>query len=525
MNPLPPPVAPAPRSPFAGQRGAALWVYVVVIAVTALLTFGVLLLYQNIVTRKAEATQHVFRVVETDDSVVDPTIWGKNYPRQYDSYRRTVDTVRTRHGGSDGFQRLDEFPALRRIFAGYAFALDYREERGHAYMLHDQKETLRVTQRQQYGSCLHCHASTLNTYIEQGIKAGVPDTPAHWEEQIQKGFEVVCGMPFEEAVALVEHPVSCVDCHDGNNMNLRVSRPAFLTGIRELAKSDYATPHLPSIERWRKEGGSEQYDPNVLATRQEMRSLVCAQCHVEYHFKGEGRLVTYPWSKGLRVEQIEAYYDEAGFTDWTHAESGAKVLKAQHPEFELWSQGIHARSGVSRADCHMPYQREGATKVSNHHIRSPLLNVAAACQTCHRIPESELLARAEAVQDRNIALLHRSEEALVELIDALASARQGGAASEQLVEAQALQRKAQWRLDFVHAENSMGFHAPQEAARILGEAIDYARQGQIVLLQNDAARPAAATAAATPSPAEAVSEHAVMDRIAAATPPLPPADE
>jgi len=136
-----------------------------------------------------------------------------------------------------------------------------------------------------------------------------------------------------------------------------------------------------------------------MATRQEMRSLVCAQCHVEYYFKGAGKLVTYPWANGLRVEQIEAYYDETRFTDWTHKETGAPVLKAQHPEFETWSQGIHARSGVACADCHMPYVREGAIKVSSHHVRSPLLNIAQACQTCHRIPEAEIKARVEQIQD------------------------------------------------------------------------------------------------------------------------------
>jgi nitrite reductase (cytochrome c-552) len=139
-----------------------------------------------------------------------------------------------------------------------------------------------------------------------------------------------------------------------------------------------------------------------------MRSLVCAQCHVEYYFKGEGKIVTYPWSQGLKVEQMEEHYNKEGYSDWTHAGSGAKVLKAQHPEFELWSQGIHARSGVSCADCHMPYVRDGAIKVSNHHVRSPLLNVAQACQGCHRVPEAEITARALLVQDRNKALLTRS---------------------------------------------------------------------------------------------------------------------
>jgi nitrite reductase (cytochrome c-552) len=172
-----------------------------------------------------------------------------------------------------------------------------------------------------------------------------------------------------------------------------------------------------------------------------------------------------------------------------HKETGAPVLKAQHPEFEMWSQGIHARSGVACADCHMPYQREGAIKVSNHHVRSPMLNIAAACQTCHRIPETELKARVEIIQDRNRALLNRGQEALVALISGLADAQKSGAGDAQLAAARDLHRKAQWRLDFVYAENSMGFHASQEAARVLAEAIDYARQGQLALPK----------AAATPS--------------------------
>ena len=463
------------------RRGLATWVFVLLLAATAGGTFLILMLYQNIVARQAEATKDVFRVVEVSDQTIDPAIWGKNYPRQYDSYKRTVDTERTNHGGSEAFQHLDEDPVWRRLFAGYAFGVDYREERGHAYMLLDQRETERVKNYKQPGACLQCHASTLNLYIEQGIKAGVPAGKAHWEEQIQKGFEVVCAMPYSEASKMVEHPVSCIDCHDAENMNLRVNRPGFLNGIRALADSDYPTPHLPSIERWRRDGRQSRYEPNIHATRQELRSMVCAQCHVEYYFKGEGKLVTYPWQKGLKVEQIEAYYDEVKHVDFKNKESGAPILKAQHPEFEMWSQGIHARSGVSCSDCHMPYVREGAIKVSNHHVLSPLLNVAQACQTCHRVSEQEIKARALLVQDRNVALLNRGEQAVIGLMDAIAAAQKAGANDGQLKAARDLQRKAQWRLDFISAENSMGFHAPQEAARILAEAIDYARQGEIAV--------------------------------------------
>jgi nitrite reductase (cytochrome c-552) len=470
-------------SRLSDRRGLALWAYVLLLAAVAVATFGVLLLYQNIVARKAEATQHVFRVVEVDENTIDPAVWGKNYPRQYDSYRRTVDMERTKHGGSETFQKLDADPRWRTIFAGYAFSVDYRKARGHAYMLSDQDQTARVKPPfKQPGSCIQCHAAVLPIYIEQGLKAGAPAGPEHREEQLQKGFEVVCAMPYADARKLVSHPVTCIDCHEAATMNLRVSRPAFLNGIRALAASDAATPHLPSIERWRKDGRPGQYEPNTMATRQEMRSLVCAQCHVEYYFKGAGKLVTYPWANGLRVEQIDAYYDETRFTDWTHKETGAPVLKAQHPEFETWSQGIHARSGVACADCHMPYVREGAIKVSSHHVRSPLLNIAQACQTCHRIPEAEIKARVEQIQDRHEALLIRAEDAVVALIGALKDSAAHGATDEQLASARALQRKAQWRLDFVAAENSTGFHAPQESARTLGEAIDYARQGQVLLL-------------------------------------------
>jgi len=468
-------------SPLRSTRGVAVWAYVLLIAVVAAATFGVLLLYQNIVTRKAEATQNVFRVAAIDESTIDPAIWGKNYPRQYDSYRRTSEMERTKHGGSETFQKLDADPRWRTIFAGYAFSVDYRKYRGHAYMLSDQDQTARVKAPfKQPGSCLQCHASIIPAYIDQGIKAGAPAGSEHREEQIQKGFEAVCAMPYAEARKLVSHPVACIDCHEPATMNLRVSRPGFLNGIRALARSDYPTPHLPSIERWRKDGRAGEYDPDALATRQEMRSLVCGQCHVEYYFKGSGKLLTYPWSNGLRVEQIEAYYDAAQFTDWKHKETGASVLKAQHPEFETWSQGIHARSGVACADCHMPYVREGAIKVSSHHVRSPLLNIAQSCQTCHRVPEAELKSRVEAIQDRHEALLIRAEEAVVALIGAIKDAAARGVPDDKLAPARDLQRKAQWRLDFVAAENSTGFHAPQESARTLGEAIDYARQGQLL---------------------------------------------
>lgn len=457
-----------PPSPRWGRR----LLYPATFVGTAVSTVLVTALLMNIQERKEESKQHFVKLVELTEDTIDPAIWGQNFPRQYDSYKRTVDTQRTKHGGSEAFSRLEQDPRLKRFYAGYAFSIDFREERGHAFMLKDQEETERVKQTKQPGACLHCHSSVIPAYRKMG------------NGDVMKGFEIVCAMSYKEAHPLVHHAVSCIDCHDPQTMHLRVTRPGFLRGIQELAKSADPLPHLPSIERWRQSKRDKPYDVNAEATRQEMRSFVCGQCHVEYYFKGEGKLLTYPWHKGLKVEQIESYYDEEGFTDWTHAETGANMLKAQHPEFETWNQGIHARSGVSCADCHMPYKREGAVKISDHHVRSPLLNIARACETCHRQSETEILARVEQIQDRTKSLLNRAENAVVDLIDALKSARQRGVNEQKLAAAQALHRKAQFRMDIVASENSMGFHAPQETARILGEAIDYARQGQLSLAGN-----------------------------------------
>jgi nitrite reductase (cytochrome c-552) len=436
--------------------GTSKWTFIGVTAIVGAATVLVVGLLMSINERKREAEKHFFELTELTEQSIDPELWGKNFPRQYDAYKRTVDTARTRYGGSEAFQKLEADPGLRRIFAGYAFGVDYREERGHFFSLSDQDLTERTKKFKQPGACLQCHAGGMAEVYRQ---AGNGDLMA--------GFEKICAMPLTEARKLVSHPVACIDCHDPKTMQLRVTRPGFLNGIKAFKASQ----------------GTKDYDPNRHATRQEMRSFVCGQCHVEYYFKGEKKTVTYPWQNGLRVEQIESYYDEVGWKDWIHPETGSPVLKAQHPEFELWNQGIHSRSGVACADCHMPYKREGAIKISDHHVKSPLLNVSRACQQCHNYPEKEILDRAETIQKRTRDLMARAEAALLQMMDAIQAAKGRGVSEARLQEALALHRKAQWRLDFINAENSMGFHAPQEAARILAEAIDYARQGQLAAQQ------------------------------------------
>jgi len=438
----------------------------VVAAVAGLAAAGSAALLVNIFERKQEARNPFYRVVELTDEIEDPAVWGKNFPLQYDGYLRTVDQVRTRYGGSEAVprtptaadprsivaqSRLEEDVRLKKMWAGYAFSVDFREERGHAYMLADQTFTERQGAAKQPGTCMHCHASIYVPYKKLG--AG----------DIIAGFERMNPLPYAEARKLVTHPVACIDCHDSQTMQLRVTRPGFIEGIRALKAGQ----------------GVADFDVNRMATRQEMRAYVCGQCHVEYYFKGPEKRLVYPWSKGLKVENILAYYDEVGHKDWAHADTGAPVLKAQHPEFEMWNQGIHSRSGVACADCHMPYVRMGALKISDHHVRSPLLNVSRACQTCHKWPEEELKARAEGIQTRVHGLRDMAMDALVELIADLAGAQKGDAAD--LSKARDFQRRAQFYLDFVEAENSSGFHAPEEAERILAESVNFVRKGQLAL--------------------------------------------
>jgi nitrite reductase (cytochrome c-552) len=538
-----------------------------VAGVFALVAVGAAALLVNIAERKEQAKHAFVKVVEVGESDTDPAKWGQNWPREFDGYKRTAEPTSTKYGGAAGAseaqpapQKADRDAWLTRVFAGYLFAVDYRDRRGHAFMLFDQEHTKRnvPAENKQSGNCLHCHASITPLYEKLGKEAA---PAAGRYEQLQAGLAKVSEMSYWDAhKALGElgggkvHPVSCVDCHDPQSMELRVTRPGFIAGIQKLAASSADAGHLPSVERWRKGSRASPYDPNADATRQEKRSYVCGQCHVEY-FCGKGMTIFFPWAEGLKVEQMEHLYDGTQvkgkrFKDWTHAETGMEVLKAQHPEFEVWSQGIHARSGVGCADCHMPYKREGAQKLSEHWVRSPLVSPNRSCAQCHPYGDDELKARAEAIQDRHFALLTRAGNVAVEMIDAIVAVRRpyddrnreaaaakaraaltGQEAFQKLSkdeqdkklaaetkanllaawreviekdpalrELENLQRAAQWRLDYVAAENSMGFHAPQELARILGESIDLSRQAQVKASRLSGLAVTAAAPASPPGP-------------------------
>jgi nitrite reductase (cytochrome c-552) len=351
-------------------------------AIGAIAMAGLAALLVNIQEKKSEALQYPLHVVEIPEIELDSAIWGKNFPREYDSFQKTKDdTISTPFGGSTPFSKLQRNPNLVRLLAGNAFSVDYNEERGHAYALKDQKDTKRQQASPQPGACANCHAAEAPQLI------------------VQMGWENFNKATYADLSDKLHTGTSCADCHDPQTMNLRITRPAFVNAMQ-----------------------ARGIDLSQ-ATRQEMRTYVCGQCHVEYYFAGENKLLTFPWTKGLKIDDIEKYYEEIGFKDYTHKESGAPVLKMQHPEFEMWSTSVHARSGVACADCHMPYVREGSVKISDHWVRSPLTNINKACQTCHRWTEEELKSRVVSIQETNAKLLKRSEESIVAAIDAIVAAK------------------------------------------------------------------------------------------------------
>jgi nitrite reductase (cytochrome c-552) len=433
----------------------------------ALVTFVVAALLVNIVERRAEDKTTFVKVAELDDQTYDPATWGLNFPPEYEGWKATEEmeaedqTARTATPEDPrttvAHQKLELDPRLVTMWQGYAFSVDYREPRGHAYMLIDQRHTQRVLDFKQPGACLNCHASL----PEITTKLGNGDQAAGWAAMNKA--------PYSEVTTLAQHPVGCIDCHDPKTMALRITRPAFVAGIAELKASE----------------GIENYDVNKQATFQEMRSFVCAQCHVEYYFKGEEKTLTFPWDRGLTVDDALSYYDEVGWTDFTHKLTGSRVIKAQHPDYETYSQGVHATAGVTCVDCHMSYKREGAMKITDHQVRSPMTNdetINQSCLTCHNTTEADMRERVDTIHDRYERAKSVSFDALTALIDDIEKARQSGTAQDRIEKAQAYQRKAQFFVDYVVSENSRGFHAPQYTLRVLNDATDASRLGQLALL-------------------------------------------
>lgn len=397
------------------------------------------LLAASITERRAEIAS-IFnnKKVEIEGIESRNEIWGINYPREYETWAKTAEMdFKSKHMGNMREDMLESRPEMVILWAGYAFAMAYEAPRGHKYAVEDVRNTLRT------GAPDHNHDNNMQPSTCWTCKS--PDVPRLIHEH---GIAEFYKAPWSVFGDEVVNPIGCADCHDPITMNLTITRPGL---IEAFARQ-----------------GKDIKD----ATAQEMRSLVCAQCHVEYFFKGEGKYLTFPWDKGLTVEDMEKYFDELEYSDWTHKLSKAPMLKTQHPDYELFLLGPHAKRGLACADCHMPYRSEGGIKYSDHQIMSPLKNIANTCQTCHRDSEENLRNYVYEYQDKALEIRDIIERDLSKAHIMAKHAWDNGATDAQMKNALQLIRQAQWRWDFVAASHGGSFHAPVESQRILAHSLD-----------------------------------------------------
>ncbi|MCV9385379.1 ammonia-forming cytochrome c nitrite reductase [Reichenbachiella ulvae] len=426
--------------------------HVLLFVATAVGAFLLSLLANSIISRKTESKFAYQPAVEIADNEPRNAVWGENFPRQYQSFLKTKDTTfQSYQGGSKMMDMLEKDPRLVVLWAGYGFSKDYNAPRGHYYAVEDIYNTLRTGGPTGPGTgpmpstCWTCKSPDVPRLMNE---IGIDEYySGKWAD---KGTEIV-------------NAIGCADCHNPETMSLRVSRPALVEAFEAMGK-----------------------DINE-ASHQEMRSLVCAQCHVEYYFnkKLPGKegvpYLVFPWKDGMSVEAMEAYYDDIEFSDWTHKISKAPMLKAQHPGYEIYSTGIHAKRGVSCADCHMPYKSEGGQKFTDHHIQSPLNNVNNSCQVCHRQDKEDLVADVYSRQKKAKQGMEKLEKALVRLHMEAGKAWDLGATEEQMAEILQDIRHAQWRWDYSVASHGASFHSPVEVGRIVTSALEVAEEGRLKL--------------------------------------------
>jgi len=420
------------------------WLSWVIFGVTVVVVFLIGLFASTIVERRNEATYALQMIKPLPEWEPRNEVWGENFPREYESYRRTMTSeFASKHGGSMMIDYLEKYPELVIMWAGYGFSKDYNQGRGHANAIKDIRNTLRTGGNEikpMPATCWTCKSTDVPRMMDS---VGVAEFyKGNW---FDKGHDII-------------NPIGCQDCHDPKTMNLRITRPALAEAFQRQGKdmSEF--------------------------TRNEMRSLVCAQCHVEYYFDKtkveDSQYLTFPWDEGFSADDMEKYYDNIEFVDWTHKLSRAPMLKAQHPDFELFMTGVHAKRGVSCADCHMPYKSEGGVKFTDHHIQSPLNNVANSCQVCHREETATLIQDVYERQDKIEELRRLAEKGLAAAHLEAKVAWDAGANETEMKPVLQLLRHAQWRWDWVAAANALGFHSPVEAMRVLGTSIQKAESAR-----------------------------------------------
>ena len=405
------------------------------------------LLAASVTERRAEiATLFNNKKVEITGIESRNEVWAENYPREYNTWKKTQEMdFRSKHMGNMQDDVLEHRPEMVVLWAGYAFSRDYSAPRGHMHALEDMRNSLRTgcpdehTPDMQPGTCWSCKS---------------PDVPRMMNEVGIENFYKSRWSAFGDEIV---NPIGCGDCHDPQTMNLTITRPALVEAFENQGR-DIAD-----------------------ATPQELRSLVCAQCHVEYYFKGDDKYLTFPWHNGFTVEDMEKYYDEVEHVDWTHALSKAPMLKAQHPDYEIFLLGPHSQRGLSCADCHMPYVAEGGIKYSNHQVMSPLKNISSTCQTCHRDSEDNLRNYVYEYQDKALEIRDRIEQELTKAHIMAKTAWEKGASEAEMVASLKLLRQAQWRWDFAVASHGASFHAPVETQRILAHSLDKSMLAQLEL--------------------------------------------
>jgi nitrite reductase (cytochrome c-552) len=405
------------------------------IAAAGVVLLVILIVVLQVAVRKPYTT---IRLADIPEGEYDPAVWGKHYPLEYNSYLRNkeMSPSPTGFGGSEKVQKSIKEPEILVNFKGMPFSVDYSEDRGHVYALEDLKSTKRVNQATP-GACMTCKTAQLADIFSV------------------KGWDYA-RIPLVELLPKLTHPIVCANCHDSRTMQLRVINPAFIEAMLERGIDVKKAP------------------------REDMRSYVCGQCHVEYYFVPASKKVVLPWSRGFNPDNMYEYYSTTpnGFAmDWKHPDSEADMLKAQHPDFEAWSGGAHGGSGVSCADCHMPYMKEDGQKYTSHWVTSPMRHVKQSCQTCHTQGEQWLIERVRIIQAGVWDLQRTAGQTVARAHEAIANAsKSAGLNKGEIDRARESIRKAQWYWDFVAAENSMGFHNPSLMLSTLGRSIDLANQ-------------------------------------------------
>ena len=414
---------------------------------TMIIVFALGIVVSSLMERRAEVVSiYNNKKVEIKGIESRNEVFGENYPREYQTWLETAKTdFESEFNGNIAVDVLAQRPEMVVLWAGYAFAKDYSTPRGHMHAIEDIRHTLRTgapmneNEGPQPATCWTCKS---------------PDVPRMMDADGVKEFYAKKWAAYGDEIV---NPIGCADCHEPVNMNLQISRPALKEAFERQGK-----------------------DINN-ATLQEMRSLVCAQCHVEYFFKGDGKYLTFPWDKGMTVEDMEKYYDELDYFDYIHTLSKTPILKAQHPDYETFQMGIHGQRGVSCADCHMPYKSEGGVKFSDHHIQSPLAMIDRTCQVCHRESEETLRNNVYERQRKANEIRNRLEQELAKAHIEAKFAWEKGATQDQMQNTLKLIRQAQWRWDFSVASHGASFHAPQESQRILAHGLDKALQARLAL--------------------------------------------